>query len=47
MTVLSVNVNKIALLRNSRGRDYPNVVNFITKLVQLGVKGITVHPRPD
>ena len=47
MTVLSVNANKIALLRNSRGRDYPNVVNFIAKLVQLGVKGITVHPRPD
>lgn len=47
MTVLSVNVNKIALLRNSRGRDFPNVVNFVERVVNLGVKGITVHPRPD
>ena len=47
MTVLSVNVNKIALLRNSRGRDYPNVVEFVEHLVNLDVKGITVHPRPD
>lgn len=47
MTVLSVNVNKIALLRNSRGRDFPNVVNFAQRYINLGVKGITVHPRPD
>ncbi|MBQ14435.1 MAG: pyridoxine 5'-phosphate synthase [Gammaproteobacteria bacterium] len=47
MTVLSINVNKIALLRNSRGRDFPNVVNFVEQALQLGVKGITVHPRPD
>lgn len=47
MTVLSVNLNKIALLRNSRGRDYPNVVNFAQRFMNLGVKGITVHPRPD
>ncbi len=47
MTVLSVNVNKIALLRNSRGRDFPNVVNFAQRFLNLGVKGITVHPRPD
>ncbi|MCG8414896.1 MAG: pyridoxine 5'-phosphate synthase [Pseudomonadales bacterium] len=47
MTVLSVNVNKIALLRNSRGRDFPNVVNFGQRFLNLGVKGITVHPRPD
>lgn len=47
MTVLSVNVNKIALLRNSRGRDYPKVLDFVEQLVALGVKGITVHPRPD
>lgn len=47
MTVLSVNVNKIALLRNSRGRDFPNVVEFVEQVVRLGVKGITVHPRPD
>ena len=47
MTTLSVNVNKVALLRNSRGRDFPKLVNFIERLVNLGVKGITVHPRPD
>lgn len=47
MTVLSVNVNKIALLRNSRGRDFPNVVDFVEQLLEMGVKGITVHPRPD
>lgn len=47
MTVLSVNVNKIALLRNSRGRDFPSVVGFSEQLIRLGVKGITVHPRPD
>ena len=47
MTMLSVNLNKIALLRNSRGRDYPGVVNFAERFINLGVKGITVHPRPD
>lgn len=47
MTVLSVNVNKIALLRNARGRNYPDVLKFIEQLLVLGVKGITVHPRPD
>lgn len=47
MTVLSVNVNKIALLRNSRGRDFPNVVDFAAQVIDMGVKGITVHPRPD
>lgn len=47
MTMLSVNVNKIALLRNSRGRDFPNLCNFVGKLMNLGVRGVTVHPRPD
>ncbi|MFK8012726.1 MAG: pyridoxine 5'-phosphate synthase [Marinicellaceae bacterium] len=47
MTKLSVNVNKIALLRNSRGRDFPNVINFAKKFIDLGVHGITVHPRQD
>ncbi len=47
MTILSVNVNKIALLRNSRGRDYPNVLDFVEQVIAFGVKGITVHPRPD
>ncbi len=47
MTKLSVNVNKIALLRNSRGRDYPGVTDFARRVIGLGVRGITVHPRPD
>jgi len=47
MTTLSVNVNKIALLRNSRGHDYPHLLDFVQRCVDLGVKGITVHPRPD
>jgi len=47
MPLLSVNVNKIALLRNSRGRDYPSVTGFVRSCLELGVKGITVHPRPD
>lgn len=47
MTKLSVNLNKIALLRNARGRDFPNVVEFAKKFIALGVHGITVHPRQD
>ena len=47
MTKLSVNLNKIALLRNSRGRDYPSVIEFAKKMIDLGVQGITVHPRQD
>jgi len=47
MTILSVNLNKIALLRNSRGRDFPNVIDFAERVIRLGVTGITVHPRPD
>jgi pyridoxine 5-phosphate synthase len=47
MTVLSVNLNKIALLRNSRGRDFPSVVEFARKFYDLGVRGITIHPRQD
>ena len=47
MTKLSVNLNKIALLRNSRGRDFPNVVEFAKKFIELGIHGITVHPRED
>ena len=47
MTALSVNLNKIALLRNSRGRDYPNVLDYAQKLIVMGVQGLTVHPRQD
>jgi pyridoxine 5-phosphate synthase len=46
-TALSVNMNKIALLRNSREGNYPNVVSFAELAIQAGAKGITVHPRPD
>lgn len=44
---LSVNVNKIALLRNSRGTGFPNVVRVAKDCVMFGADGITVHPRPD
>lgn len=47
MARLSVNVNKIATLRNSRGRNQPNLMEAVEKLVDFDVKGITVHPRPD
>lgn len=47
MTQLSVNLNKIALLRNARGRDFPNVTVFGEQALQAGAKGLTIHPRPD
>jgi|SRR5580658_9427947 pyridoxine 5-phosphate synthase len=47
MTKLSVNINKIALLRNSRGRNFPDVAAFATRCLELGAHGITLHPRPD
>jgi pyridoxine 5-phosphate synthase len=47
MTRLSVNINKIATLRNSRGSDYPNVVQVAKDVQKFGAHGITVHPRPD
>jgi pyridoxine 5-phosphate synthase len=47
MTVLSVNLNKIALLRNSREGNYPNVVEHAQLCIDQGAEGITVHPRPD
>ena len=46
-TLFSVNLNKLALIRNSRGTDYPNLLYFVKKLIDLDVKGFTVHPRPD
>lgn len=46
-TKLSVNVNKIALIRNSRGADYPNLLEMCLDLEAYGAEGITVHPRPD
>ena len=47
MTKLSVNVNKIATLRNSRGGDFPNVVKVSADVERFGAEGITIHPRPD
>jgi pyridoxine 5-phosphate synthase len=47
VTKLSVNINKVALLRNSRGRNYPDVAAFSERLLGLGADGITLHPRPD
>lgn len=47
MTRLSVNVNKIATLRNARGGDNPNVVKVARDCEAFGAQGITVHPRPD
>ena len=47
MTKLSVNINKIATLRNSRGGDVPNVVQVAQDIERFGGQGITVHPRPD
>lgn len=47
MIALSVNLNKIALLRNSRDTRVPSVVGHATMCVEAGADGITVHPRPD
>lgn len=46
-TKLSVNINKIATLRNSRGGDYPNVVQVAKDVQKFGAHGVTIHPRPD
>ena len=47
MTKLSVNINKIATLRNSRGGDTPNLVQTAIDIQEFGAQGITIHPRPD
>jgi pyridoxine 5-phosphate synthase len=47
MTKLSVNINKIATLRNSRGGDVPNLVKFAEDVQRFGAQGVTIHPRPD
>lgn len=47
MTKLSVNINKVATLRNARGTDNPNVVKVALDCERFGAQGITVHPRPD
>ncbi len=47
MTKLSVNINKIATLRNARGGSVPDVIKTATDIERFGAEGITVHPRPD
>ena len=47
MTRLSVNINKVATLRNARGENNPDVCLFAEECIRLGAQGITVHPRPD
>lgn len=47
MVRLSVNLNKVALLRNSRGNDYPNLLKVALDCERFGADGITLHPRPD
>jgi pyridoxine 5-phosphate synthase len=47
MTKLSVNINKIATLRNSRGGDVPNLLKVAADIESFGGQGITIHPRPD
>lgn len=47
MVKLSVNINKIALLRNSRAGNFPDLLHYAQQCIALGVDGITVHPRPD
>ncbi|ALM21268.1 pyridoxamine 5'-phosphate oxidase [Nonlabens sp. MIC269] len=47
MTVLSVNVNKIATLRNARGGNVPNLIKVAQDIERFGGQGITIHPRPD
>src|SRR5690606_12704029 len=47
MTKLSVNINKIATIRNARGGDLPSVTEAAVKIQEFGAHGITIHPRPD
>ncbi|MDE6304491.1 MAG: pyridoxine 5'-phosphate synthase [Paramuribaculum sp.] len=47
MTNLSVNINKVATLRNARGENVPDVQQFAVDCEKIGANGITVHPRPD
>ena len=47
MTALSVNINKVATLRNARGGTMPNLLEVTKDLQRYGAQGITVHPRPD
>ena len=44
---LSINLNKVALLRNARGENYPDLKYFANKAIDIGIDGLTLHPRPD
>lgn len=46
-TILSINVNKIATLRNARGKNIPDLLELTRLLIESGAEGITIHPRPD
>ncbi len=47
MVALSININKVALLRNSREGNFPDLLHYAKQCIALGADGITVHPRPD
>ena len=47
MTNLSVNINKIATLRNARGSNLPDLIKVARDIESFGANGITIHPRPD
>jgi pyridoxine 5-phosphate synthase len=47
MTKLSVNINKIATIRNARGGNIPDLLQAAQSIEEFGAEGITVHPRPD
>ena len=47
MTLLSVNINKVATLRNARGQNTPDLIEVAKDIERFGANGITVHPRPD
>jgi len=47
MALLSVNINKFALLRNSRGTNHPDLAEITNRCIKFGAQGITLHPRPD
>ena len=47
MTLLSININKFALIRNSRGTNYPDLIDMCKRCIKYGAEGITVHPRND
>ena len=47
MTKLSVNINKLATLRNSRGGNVPNLITSTKDIESFGAEGIMIHPRPD